>query len=304
MIGGLIVTKNESGLLRLNLDHHLAWGFDFVAVADNDSTDATPEVAASYGSRVITRRFSDFHLRQTARLELLRDLVEASNGAIEWAAVYDTDEFFWAPDVDLADLLGRVPDDIVAVNFDAKLFLPTALDEPGHDVIGTRAYRSGGADSPLHSSYDAGKTFYRVSWLLTLPLDHWCPRHEHLCNDVPHARFRPPEALVHHYMVQDEDQFVDKVVRLVEWARPPDGVLARALFRMTPKQRRSLPKWSAQWKKDWWAAYQRGGVEGVRDYYREVYVIPEASVHEFVAAGTLAHDDAFARHHRARIANG
>ena len=46
MIVLLLVTQNEADLLRWNIRHHLEWGVDHVAVADNNSTDATAAVAA------------------------------------------------------------------------------------------------------------------------------------------------------------------------------------------------------------------------------------------------------------------
>jgi hypothetical protein len=299
MIAILLVTKNEGDLLELNLRHHLEWGIDRIAVADNDSTDATSEIVRSFGDAVKTRRFSNFHVRQTMRHEMLHELVDESNGALEWAAISDTDEFFWA-DVPLAEILARTPADVVAVNFDAKLYLPTALDAASGSILERRVYRTASDDSPLHTSYTAGKTFYRTSWLTSIPTDHWCKVHEHLCLDVPHPRYRPDLQLVHHYMIQDEEQFVEKVVRLIEWAKPPEGTVAAMRWRATPKRKRALPHWTERWKKVWWDVYQRDGVEGVRRYYRDTYVIPADAVERHVASNDLVLDSGLADYTRAR----
>jgi glycosyltransferase involved in cell wall biosynthesis len=303
VIAILLATKNEATLLRENVAHHLGWGIDHVCVADNASTDATADVCASFGGAVSYQRFDDFHQRQPERHRMLHRLLDDTGGAVEWAAISDTDEFFFC-DTPVRDLLADVPDDVVAVNFDAKLFLPTGLDPDEGSVLERRTYRTIGDDNPLHTSYTAGKTFYRSAWLASLPIEHNCKIHEHLCLEVPHERFRHEVELVHHYMIQDEDQFVEKVVRLIEWARPPAGRLKAARWRMTPKERRPLPGWEARWKKNWWAAYQHGGVEEVRRYYRESYVVPAADVPGHVAAGRLRQDDALAAYTRRRVGAG
>lgn len=300
MLALLLVTRNEADLLRLNLQHHLDWGIDHIAVADNRSTDATPDVLREFDGPVHSRVFDDFHVRQTHRHQMLAELQALTGGGIEWAGISDTDEFFWSPRP-LRELLAEVPDDVVAVNFDAKQFVPTALDRDDGPLPARREYRVADVDSPLYTSYTEGKTFYRASWLGALPVDHNCAAHEHECVLLPQPRLRHEEMALHHYMVQDEDQFVDKVVRLINWAKPPKRRAERLRWYLTPAQRRPLPKWTSDWKKTWWRVYQEGGEAGVRDYYRTVYVIPQERVAEYLADGTLVHDDAFARHARERL---
>ena len=137
----------------------------------------------------------------------------------------------------------------------------------------SREHRSASSDSPLHTSYSVGKTFYRSSWLTNVTDEHWDPR-------VPHPVVRvdalgdAPDAAVHHYMVQDEEQFVQKVTRLISWAQPPEGRIARrALEGATAARRRDLPTWTAPFKKQWWSVYQQGGEAAVREYYRNVYTL-------------------------------
>jgi hypothetical protein len=302
MIIALIVTKNEADLLRLNLQHHLEWGIDAIAVADNKSTDATPDVVREFGDAVRTRVFPDFHTRQTERHKMLHELIDGG-AAVDWAAISDTDEFFWSP-VPLRELLDAVPSEVVAVNFDAKLFLPTGLDAHADNVVASRTFRTSGGESPLHTSYTAGKTFYRASWLSSIPVDHWCKNHEHLCVDVPHARYRAESPLVHHYMIQDEDQFVEKVVRLIEWAKTPAGFRKALRWNMTPKRQRPLPPWSEPWKKVWWDVYRSAGVDGVRAYYRDVYVVPATDVPRHVESGDLVVDEGLANYARRHAGSG
>src|SRR6476660_6869047 len=133
MIVLLVTSHNEAELLAWNLRHHLDYGIDHVAVADNASSDSTQDVVAGFGSAVSTVVFDDFHARQAVRMQML-DAVKAQH-TVDWVGVSDTDEFWFAAGRRMPDLLAEVPDDIVAVNFDAKLFLPTALDATDAPVM-------------------------------------------------------------------------------------------------------------------------------------------------------------------------
>jgi hypothetical protein len=287
----LLTSQNEAELLAWNLRHHLEYGIDHIAVADNASTDDTQDVIAEFGPAVSTLVFDDFHERQAVRMQLL-EAVKARH-AVDWVGVSDTDEFWFVAGRRMQDLLSDVPDGVVAVNFDAKLFLPTALDASGEPVMAQRRYRTASDESPLHTSYSAGKSFYRASWLREIT-------DEHLGNDVPHDRYRHDVAAVHHYMVRDEDQFVQKVTRLIAWG-PAEP---RSWFRRKARdpRTRDLPAWSARFKKEWWAVYQQGGEPAVRRYYRDVYTIGADAVDSAVARGELVRDDAFADYVTDRIA--
>jgi hypothetical protein len=293
VIALLLVTQDEAELLRANIRHHLEWGIDHVGVADNDSSDGTGDVVREFGDAVSYRRFDDFHDRQIHRTALLDAL--RARAPVEWVGVGDTDEFLWMDGATPAEVLATVPAEKVAVNFDMKLFLPTTADERDGAVFMRRRYRTASSASPLHTSYSAGKSFYRSEWLTTITDEHWC-------GEVPHEVFRHPEPWVHHYMVGDEDQFVQKVSRLIAWAPPPDGVLARRRWRRTPPDRRELPGWSAPFKKRWWAVYQQGGEEAVREHYRTVYTLDDDARRAALARGDLVEDGAFAAWARSRYA--
>lgn len=288
MIVLLLTTQNEADVLRLNLEHHLAWGVDHVAVCDNRSTDHTQDVLAGFGDAVTQTVFEDFAQRQSVRKELL-DRIRERHGQVDWVGVSDTDEFFWAPDATMPDLLADAPDDVVAVTFHQRLFLPTALDAAEGPVYARQLHRTGNYDTPLHTSYREGKTFYRGAWLGKI-------RSEHRNYDVPHDEWGPPEPRIHHYMIRDEEQFVMKVKRLTSW-RPREGLKskpwyhkARAVVGLKPER-----PFVAGFKQVWWDAYDQGGESGLRDYYRNVFRIPEAEVARHVETGDLVRDDAFAR---------
>lgn len=285
MIVLLLVTQNESDLLRWNIRHHLEWGVDHVAVADNASEDGTQDVVREFGVAVSYRSFPDFWDRQAVRLSMLDDV--RARHTVRWAGVADTDELFWAEGASgIGDLLVDTPSDIVAVNFDMKLFLPTDLDAPGEPVFMSRTHRSGSSESPLHTSYRAGKTFYRSDWLTFISNEHWCP-------EVPHPEHRHSEPATHHYMVQDEDQFVLKVTRLTSWLHRPKGWLARRRWDRIPEIEHELPKRVGPAKREWWAEYQRGGEAGVREYYRNVYTLVGDRRVAALADGSLVEDAGF-----------
>jgi hypothetical protein len=288
----LLTSQNEAEMLAWNLRHHLEYGIDHVAVADNASTDDTQDVIASFGDAVTSVVFDDFHTRQAVRMQLL-DAIKARH-AVDWVGVSDTDEFWFATELRMPDLLAGTPDDVVAVNFDAKLFVPTALDSTDGPVMARRRYRTTN-QGPLHTSYVAGKSLYRAAWLQAIG-------DEHLDRSVPHERYRHDVAAVHHYMVRDEDQFVQKVTRLISWApNEGRGLGARLRRRGVDPRSRELPSWSAPFKKEWWRVYQDGGEDAVRRYYRERYTLSADDVARHKTSGDLVFDDAFADYITDRI---
>ncbi len=140
-----------------------------------------------------------------------------------------------------------------------------------------------------------GKSWYRGSWVHELSHEHWC-------REVGHERYGPAEPMVHHYMIQDEDQFVQKVTRLRSWQSIRRQRIERSLdvFRKLAG-RPSPPPVERSFKADWWNVYQRAGLDGLRAYYRDVYTIPAVEVARHVAAGDLVEDAGFADHTAATL---
>ncbi len=297
MIALLLTSQNEGDVLELNLRHHLAWGIDFVGVADNRSTDDTQDRIRPFGDRVTTEVFDDFAVRQAVRMRLLHRIQERARGAVEWAGVSDTDEFFWsAAHGSMREVLADVPPDVVCVTFHQKLFLPTESDPPEGPVYARQMWRTTNYASPLHTSWVKGKSFYRTSWLREIT-------HEHRAPEAPHAEWGPKEPIVHHYMIRDEDQFVMKVTRLTSW-QPRTGPRSwRTLHRLRAMLgMRPLRPAVSGFKMEWWMAYERGGEDGLRDYYRHQYRIQTGDIALHVAAGHLIRDPSFASFTAARAA--
>jgi len=286
----LLNTQNEAELLRWNIQHHLNWGFDHVAVSDNESTDDTAEVVHGSGDAVSYRRYGNFKDRLKVRTALLDEL--RAQHTVDWVLVLDGDEFFWVPDAaGPGDILRRTPDDVVAVNFDMKLFLPTTMDPPDLPVFMSRVYRTTSSDSSLNSSYRLGKTFYRSSWLTRMTNDHWN-------SEVPHSMFRHEYPAIHHYMIESEDQFIIKVKRLPNEHHYRNPLKWLKWKIITP--RGELPRWMSRSKRQWYGLYNRAGEAGLRAYYRSIYTLSEDRVREAIADGALTRDAGFAEFARER----
>ncbi len=80
-ISAVLITKNEQSNLPACLAM-LRWA-DEIVVLDSGSTDATREVAARLGARVVTRPFDDFASQKNAAIAL---------ATMEWVFVVDADE--------------------------------------------------------------------------------------------------------------------------------------------------------------------------------------------------------------------
>ncbi len=281
-----IVTRNEASLLRLNLAHHLAWGFDHALVADNESTDGTREVLDGFGDAVTRASVASPNDRFAALVALLAR-AEERHGPARWVAVSDTDEFWWGPGVDLNSTLRSIPGNILGVNAQQKLFLPTVADPRDGPIMCRRLHRTTRNDIPLHTSYVRGKSIYRAEWIRRALLSH-----AHRSPAIPPAAWLDLGAhFVHHYMIESEDAFVEKVRSFLGWEPWLQSLL---------DERRAMRDDEAEhfrfrgFKREWWDLYATRGEEGLRDYYRSFYVLSEPMLREHLASGDLVLDRSFA----------
>ena len=109
--------------------------------------------------------------------------------------------------------------------------------------------------------------------------------------------WRPPHPLVHHYMIDDEESFVRKVVALARWS---------------PQVRHSAPDATGEkdgtgsqvrfrdFKTAWWRLYESGGERALRDYFRTSFMISAAALAGHVERRELVQDTAFADWMRTR----
>lgn len=284
----MLTTRDEADVLKQNLEHHLAEGIDHVGVCDNRSRDDTQEVIRSFGDSVSSLVFEDFSRRQAFRMRCLERVAERLGRRPDWIGVADTDEFFWAPQANLPELLADVPPDVVAATSRQKLFVPTEEDAETGPVYGRMCHRTAKDDSPFHHGHREGKTFYRGAWLRRITS-------EHRSHEVPHPEWRFPVALVHHYMVRDADHFVKKVRRLSAW-REHSWLQGSALFDRGYRaiMRRPQTPFVAGFKREWWRVLQQGGEQGLRSYYQEHVQVSRSRLRSALQAGHLACDAAFA----------
>jgi hypothetical protein len=298
MILLFVVTRNEAELLRLNLAHHLGWGFDHIAVADNESTDATQDVLREFSDAVTSTRIGDPYERYLALAKLLTT-IEEQHGTVDWVAVSDTDEFWWTPDDELRRLLARVPDSLVAINSDQKLFLPTELDSVSGPVYCRRTFRASDTDSPLHTSYVSGKSLYRAAFVHSHGVlnPHWS-------GNISHARWRFKQPLVHHYMIDDEESFVRKVKGLERWNRKVREASNVGMARQELTSLQPQPVPLRAFKAAWWRVYETTGEAGVRDHYRREYVISASSLPIRLQHGEIVEDAEFAKFKRSAWGSG
>lgn len=284
MIVLFVATRNEGELLRLNLAHHLAWGFDQVAIADNESTDATQDVLREFQDAVTVTSIRSpgdrFHV-----LPSLLARIESRHGAADWVAISDTDEFWWLPGNSLCDTLAQVPGRLVAVNSDQKFFVNTEIDSTSGPVYCRRTFRTTSADSPLHTSYRKGKSLYRAAWVRNHAIlnPHWS-------QNIPHPLWRFGRPLVHHYMIDGEDCFVEKVKALERWNPQLRGASGR-----------NEPVAVRDFKVHWWRVYEATGEAGLRDYYRREYFVSARSVPTCLERGELVADMEFAEFKRSSL---
>lgn len=294
----LLVTRNEAGILRLNLAHHLAWGIDHIGVCDNNSDDHTQEVIRSFGDRVSSLMFDDFSNRQHYRMRCLDQITTTMGRRPDWIGVSDTDEFFWAPGTGAHRILQSVPPDVVAATSEQKLFVPTEVDPAAGVVYSRLLYRAATVDSPFHRSYREGKSFYRGAWLKQISS-------EHRCHEVPHPEWNFPEALVHHYMITDADHFVDKVRRLSAWRRDfriRGSKAFEQLFRAI--MGRDQAPFVADFKQNWWRILEHEGEAGLRAYYNQHFRVSKAALGAALQAGELVLDREFADYKSQTLAAG
>lgn len=288
-----VVTRNEADLLRLNLAHHLEWGFDHAAIADDESTDATRDVLRAFGDAVTIAAVCGPSKRFLALRQLLRT-IEERHGEAQWVAVSDTDEFWWGPSLDLRALLRSIPRNILGVNAQQKLFLPTAIDLADGPVMCRRLYRTTRTDIPLHTSYVRGKSLYRASWLRGTTLDD-----NHRTKAIaPAAWLDVGTPFVHHYMIDGEEAFVAKVKSRL---RHDPSLKALADERRALRDDEAARYKFRRFKRTWWDLYATRGEEGLRNHYRTSYLISEQGLRTHLASGDLVLDRAFADFMRARL---
>ena len=118
-IFGLIMVRNEADILRVNVLHHLSQGVDRFLVVDNGSSDDTARILEKV-SREAPLEWESFDgpYHQSRITTALAQ--EAYLQGADWVIPIDADEFWWAPEGNLRDVLSETSADVLradVVNF-------------------------------------------------------------------------------------------------------------------------------------------------------------------------------------------
>lgn len=119
---GVTMVRDEEDIVEHSVENMLAQ-VDAVIVADNLSTDSTPEILRElqrrHAGRMTIAVDSDPAYLQSAKMSQLAQLARGAHGA-EWLVPFDADELWYCPFGRIADVLAEVPDPYFVVP--AQLF--------------------------------------------------------------------------------------------------------------------------------------------------------------------------------------
>jgi glycosyltransferase involved in cell wall biosynthesis len=95
----IAVVHNEAKLIRHFIDHHLFQGAKSILIADDDSMDGTPEIAAKAPCTSVVR-YDHGEMDDAARTAYYQSLRESFIGQVDWVVLMDADEFLVPKDAD------------------------------------------------------------------------------------------------------------------------------------------------------------------------------------------------------------
>ncbi|MDO4784610.1 MAG: glycosyltransferase family 2 protein [Propionibacteriaceae bacterium] len=107
-VWAVTMVRNEQDIIGLTIAHLFGQGVDHVVVADNNSTDATPQIlrdlAAEY-PRLHLARDAEPAYYQSQKMTRLAQL--AARAGADWVIPFDADEWWFAPGASLKEWLAR-----------------------------------------------------------------------------------------------------------------------------------------------------------------------------------------------------
>ena len=158
---GVMMVRNEVDILGVNLRHHFAQGVDQFLVVDNGSSDGTLGVLESFAEdgRLHWIRDAGPYNQSDITTDLAR---EAGAMGADWVVPIDADEFWYAPQGTLKQVLGEVTAAALKVsmtNFiQRRAQLTSTPDALRHMVY--RPEASGVPAEEAQALFDAGKNSY------------------------------------------------------------------------------------------------------------------------------------------------
>jgi len=166
---GVVVSRDDWGLLAVSIAHALTNPVDEVFVLDHASTDQTAVglryLQSLWPERIRVLRSNATHFEQEAATNAVAHL--ALESSPDWIHVFDSDEFLLVgPDTSLKQVLASMTPDKVALRYSVNNFIsPRNFDE--HSTIGYRALRVRAKPTrqyddtqAVRSLYDGSATFF------------------------------------------------------------------------------------------------------------------------------------------------
>ena len=158
---GVMMVRNEADILAVNLRHHFAQGVDQVLVVDNGSSDGTLGVLESFAEdgRLHWIRDAGPYNQSDITTDLAR---EAGAMGADWVVPIDADEFWYAPQGTLKEVLRK------ATAAALKVSMTNFIQRRGQltstpDALVHMIYRPEAADVPSENAqalFAAGKFSY------------------------------------------------------------------------------------------------------------------------------------------------
>lgn len=124
-VWGIAMVRNEADVIGPVVAHMLSQ-VDHVLIADNLSTDATPDILAASGAEVIDD--PDPAYRQSDKMTALATRAR-ENGAA-WVVPFDADEAWYSPFGRLGDVLNKAHQRVAIMSATMYDHVPTTLDDP------------------------------------------------------------------------------------------------------------------------------------------------------------------------------
>lgn len=162
-ITGVVVSRDDWGLLAVSITHALMNHVDEVLVLDHRSTDETSNglryLQALWPGRIRTWRSNLDFFEQEAATNALAHLALSSRP--DWIYVFDSDEFLLtAPDVSLKSILAGFRADQVGLRYSVSNFVsPRSFDE--HLLNSYRSLRARSVPSRSYDDSQAYDSLYR-----------------------------------------------------------------------------------------------------------------------------------------------
>lgn len=240
-VWGIAMVRNEADVIGPVLAHMLTQ-VDHVLIADNLSTDATPDILAASGAEVIAD--TDPAYRQSDKMTALA--ARAREAGATWVVPFDADEVWFSPHGRIADVLSGL--DVQVAKADLFDHVPTSLDDP--DVpdavrrIGWRRRQPGAL----------GKVACRTADDLTIDQGNHGARYADI--DIPTTV--TGQLVVRHFPYRTREQFV---------AKAKQGAAALALTQ--------LPRSSGAHWREYGLIAEREGDDALADVFTKWFYAPD-----------------------------